>query len=260
MGALSHYLEQDGIATAGISLIRLHTEKIRPPRALWVPFQLGRPLGVPRDAAFQTRVLRALLGMLDSPSGLVLRDYLEDAPGSSASDETNGWSCPVSFDRPPAEETLGVLIHQEILQLRPWYDLAFERRRRSTFGEAGLTIEQVVDFLLTWATGPRPESPHAQLSSPQLLKLAAEELKVFYLEAVAGQPAAISGRRAADWFWGETAAARLLVALREVCIDAVEPDIRWMGRNLMVPRDQWSRLGIDDRWWKTTGRPGEASD
>jgi hypothetical protein len=96
VGALSHYLEQDGIATAGISLIRLHTEKIRPPRALWVPFQLGRPLGVPRDAAFQTRVLRALLGMLDSPSGLVLRDYLEDAPGSSASDETNGWSCPVS--------------------------------------------------------------------------------------------------------------------------------------------------------------------
>ena len=260
MGALSHYLEQDGIATAGISLIRPHTEKIRPPRALWVPFELGRPLGVPGDTAFQTRVLRALLGVLDSPSGPVLRDYLEDTPGSSASDETNGWSCPVSFDRPPAEETLGVQIYQEILQLRPWYDLAFERRRRSTFGEAGLTIEQVVDFLLTWATGPRPESPHAQLSSPQLLKLGAEELKVFYLEAVAGQPGAISGRRAADWFWGETAAARLLVALREVCIDAVEPDIRSMGRNLIVPRDQWSRLGIEDRWWKTAGRPSGASD
>ena len=138
--------------------------------------------------------------------------------------------------------------------------LAFDRRRRSTFGEAGLTIEQVVDFLLAWATGPRPESPHAQLSSPQLLKLGAEELKVFYLEAVAARPGAISGRRAADWFWGETAAAHLLVALREVCIDAVEPDIRWMGRNLIVPRDQWSRFGIEDRWWKTVGRPSEASD
>ena len=170
------------------------------------------------------------------------------------------FKAPVSFDRPPVDETLGVLIYQEILQLRPWYDLAFERRRRSTFGEAGLTIEQVVDFLLAWATGPRPESPHAQLSSPQLLKLGAEELKVFYLEAVAARPGAISGRRAADWFWGETAAAHLLVALREVCIDAVEPDIRWMGRNLIVPRDQWSRFGIEDRWWKTAGRPSEASD
>lgn len=253
MGALSHYLEQDGIATAGISLIRPHTEKIRPPRALWVPFELGRPLGVPGDGAFQMRVLRALLGILDSPSGPVLRDYPEDAPGAAAADDASGWSCPVSFDRPPAEETLEVQVQREILQLRPWYDLALERRGRSTFGEAGLTIEQVADFLLAWASGPRPDSPHAQLSSPQLLKLAAEELKVFYLEAVAAQPGSISGRRAADWFWGETAAARLLVALRQVCIDADEPNIRWMGRNLMVPRDQWSRFGIDDRWWKADG-------
>ncbi len=253
MGALSHYLEQDGIATAGISLIRPHTEKIRPPRALWVPFELGRPLGVPGDGAFQTRVLRALLGMLNSPSGPVLRDYSEDAPAPPASDETNGWSCPVSFDRPPGEETLSGALYREILQLRPWYDLAFERRGRSTFGAAGLTIEQVADFLLAWAKGPRPESPHAQLSSPQLLKLGAEELKAFYLEAVAAQPGTMSGRQAADWFWGETAAARLFVALRQVCIDAAEPDIRWMGRNLMVPRDQWSRFGIDDRWWKAAG-------
>jgi hypothetical protein len=260
VGALSHYLEQDGIASAGISLIRPHTEKIRPPRALWVPFELGRPLGVPGDGAFQTRVLRALLGTLDAASGPVLRDYLEDAPDPFASDETSGWSCPVSFDRPPGEETLSVLVHQEILQLRPWYDLAFERRGRTTFGEAGLTIEQVADFLLAWATGPRPESPHPELSSAQLLKLGVEELKVFYLEGVAARPSAISGRQAADWFWGETAAARLLVALREVCINAIEPDVRWMGHNLMVPRDQWSRLGIDDRWWKIGGHPGGASD
>ncbi len=255
MGALSHYLEQEGIATAGISLIRPHTEKIRPPRALWVPFELGRPLGVPGDAAFQTRVLRALMDMLDSPSGPVLRDYPEDAPALPVSDETNGWSCPVSFDRPPIAETLSGAVHREILQLRPWYDLAFKRRGRSTFGEAGLTIKQVADFLLAWATGQEPESPHTQLSSPQLLKLGAEELKVFYLEAVAAQPGVMSGRRAADWFWGETAASRLFVALREVCINAAEPDIRWMGRNLMVPRDQWSRFGIDDRWWKAAGQP-----
>ena len=61
MGALGHYIEQEGVATAGLSLVRLHSEKIRPPRALWVPFELGRPLGAPNDPAFQTRVLRALL-------------------------------------------------------------------------------------------------------------------------------------------------------------------------------------------------------
>jgi hypothetical protein len=39
-----------------ISLVREHTEKINPPRALWVPFELGRPVGPPDEPAFQRRV------------------------------------------------------------------------------------------------------------------------------------------------------------------------------------------------------------
>jgi len=35
-----------------VSLIREQTAAIRPPRALWVPFMLGRPFGVPNDPAF----------------------------------------------------------------------------------------------------------------------------------------------------------------------------------------------------------------
>jgi hypothetical protein len=42
VGALGHFLEREGIPTTGISLVREHTEKIRPPRALWVTFELGR--------------------------------------------------------------------------------------------------------------------------------------------------------------------------------------------------------------------------
>jgi hypothetical protein len=120
VGALGHYLEQETIATAGISLIRPHTEAIRPPRALWVPFELGRPLGVPGDPAFQMRVLRALLALLEAPAGPVLRDYPEDAPGSEPAEESAGWACPVSFDRPDGEETLGAAMQREIRQLQPW--------------------------------------------------------------------------------------------------------------------------------------------
>ena len=36
--------------TTGISLVRENTASMQPPRALWVPFPLGRPLGVPDDA------------------------------------------------------------------------------------------------------------------------------------------------------------------------------------------------------------------
>lgn len=80
MGALGHYLEEEGVATTQISLIREHTESIRPPRALWVPFELGRPLGRPGDAGFQLDVLRAALILLESPTGPVLRDYPGEAP------------------------------------------------------------------------------------------------------------------------------------------------------------------------------------
>lgn len=69
MGALAHYFEEEGLSTTQISLVREHTEAIRPPRALWVPFELGRPLGQPNDSEFQMRVLRACLGLLDADSG-----------------------------------------------------------------------------------------------------------------------------------------------------------------------------------------------
>ena len=50
VGALANFIERAGVATASISLIREQSEAVRPPRALWVPFALGRPL-VAADAA-----------------------------------------------------------------------------------------------------------------------------------------------------------------------------------------------------------------
>ena len=64
MSALGHFLETAGIATTGISLVREHSARMAPPRALWVPFELGRPFGAPGDAAFQHRVLGAALALL----------------------------------------------------------------------------------------------------------------------------------------------------------------------------------------------------
>lgn len=251
MGALGHYLEGEGIPTAGFSLIRLHTEKIQPPRALWVPFELGRPLGVPNDPAFQTRVLRALLGLFDAKAGPILVDYPEDAPGTGPSDMT-GMACAIRFDRPEAQETLESALLREIRELQPWYDLAFERRQRTTFGASRLSIETIATYLVQWQADPRPESPHANQTPEALLKLAAEDLKVFYFEALAGQPPPMSGRAAADWFWGETSAAKLFVALRERCIADSNPERQLIGRNLLVPREQWSRFGITERWWRST--------
>ncbi len=52
-------LERRGIATVVIQLLREVAEKVRPPRALFVPFRHGYPLDTPGDPARQLRVISA---------------------------------------------------------------------------------------------------------------------------------------------------------------------------------------------------------
>ena len=81
VSALAHYLEEEGLATVAISLIRPQTENTKPPRALWVPFELGRPFGPPNDPEFQKRVVRTALRMLELEHGpVVIEDFPDDDP------------------------------------------------------------------------------------------------------------------------------------------------------------------------------------
>ena len=61
VGLIQAELERRGIRTASITMLPEVTEKVRPPRALSVPFPLGYPLGRPSDPMMQRRVLRQLL-------------------------------------------------------------------------------------------------------------------------------------------------------------------------------------------------------
>ena len=239
MGGLAHYLEGDGLATTQISLIREHTERMRPPRALWVPFELGRPLGVPDDAAFQTRVVMAALDLLSADNGPVLADFPEDAPEA---DDLTGWACPINL-APQKDEAetetgrLGAAFADEISRLRPWHDLAVEARGRTTVGTSGLEIEEAGRFIAAYLDAELPE-----LSSPEVLRLACEDVKAFYLEAAAAQPGRASSRDLAEWFWGATAAAKVIIALRALCLQSEDKNLRALV-GLLVPRAQLHRTG-----------------
>ena len=65
-------MEERGIPTASITILENTTRKIRPPRALSVPYPLGYPLGEPGNAELQTTILRALLALLDRTDAPVL--------------------------------------------------------------------------------------------------------------------------------------------------------------------------------------------
>ena len=74
-------LERRGIATVVIQLLREVAERVRPPRALVVPFRHGYPLDRPNDPARQHAVIEAALQLLEQPAAgpPVLRDF---QPGS----------------------------------------------------------------------------------------------------------------------------------------------------------------------------------
>ncbi len=70
-------IEARGIPTASITMLPNITKKIRPPRALAVPYALGFPLGEPNNPALQTRVLRELLGLLSRTDVPVMETFEE---------------------------------------------------------------------------------------------------------------------------------------------------------------------------------------
>lgn len=57
MGLIQRGIEQIGIPTAGISLVREYTEKVKPPRTIYLRWPFGHPLGEPFKAAQHAAVL-----------------------------------------------------------------------------------------------------------------------------------------------------------------------------------------------------------
>ena len=83
MGLIAAELERHGIPTVVIQLLRLVAEKVRPPRALMVPFPHGYPLDTPNDPGKQMAVIEAALELLENPAlePPALVDFFPEARG-----------------------------------------------------------------------------------------------------------------------------------------------------------------------------------
>jgi hypothetical protein len=57
VGLIQRAIEAEGIATISVSLNRMITEKVKPPRSLLPAFPLGHPMGNPFDKGLQRRIL-----------------------------------------------------------------------------------------------------------------------------------------------------------------------------------------------------------
>ena len=217
MSALAHLIEQRGIATVALGLVRVHMEKVRPPRGLWLPFELGRPLGEPGDTAFQRRVVLAALALLERSDGpVILEDYAEEAPGRLPGE---GWRPAVDLPA-VAIPAAGASVADWAAALRAeWAPLTM--RANTTIGGSRLERERWPELIAGFAAGAPPsESPVAGLRPVQAARYAADDLKALYTEAAVAPGDRPSSAQVLDWFWNGTVAAALLRQVRATCLAA----------------------------------------
>ena len=236
---LAHFLEREGLPTTQISLTRLHTEKIKPPRALWVPFELGHPLGMPNKPLFQKKVLLSALKLLEAPEGPVLEDFPEDAPVSN--EQPTVLACPVNISIEDTTigteaEKLCAAFKNEIMSMRPWYDMAVKKRARTTVGVSRLDPVAMGDFICSFTDGSVPENPLQDISLADELRFSVEDLKAYYFEAVTAQPGmgVSSARPLLGWFWQDTIAGKALLAVGESCTNNEDESLQRIGRGLIT--------------------------
>ena len=235
MSALGHYLEEEGIATVAVVLIRPQAENTKPPRALWVPFELGRPFGPPNDPAFQKRVLLAALHMLvEGGRPVRIIDFPDDDPRARPDPEWRPPFMPAEIANGSAE-TLGSRLEAEILLLQGAHRRWMDQHGRSTFGLSGLAIGDCASYVTDWLRGKEPPSPRDGFSAPLILRFAVDDLKAYCLEAAGVGPARPSSHQLTDWFWNDTATGAAIHALREVLLAHEDDRLRLIVSNFIVP-------------------------
>ena len=207
MSALSYFLERDGIMTTGISLVRENTESMQPPRALWVSFPLGRPLGMPQDAGFQLEVIDAALDLLNRSTGPVLADFPKDVPPL----ESDGLAaCPVAFPKISDNQgtTWAIVLTQEFELLEPWYELGLRRRDGRTL--VGIAPQTPAENIARLGRHLDEEDVPTDLV---WLKTAVEDLKAYYSEAMSAQPGEYDYKAQQNLFWQDTSLGAAIIKL-----------------------------------------------
>lgn len=222
----------------------MQTERLRPPRALWVPFALGRPLGSASDPVFQTNVIRAAFAMLETATEPTIEDYPIEAPEEAGPGQ---WSCPLSLDLGDNESMTGRLL-DETARLAPWSLETRRQRGRSQFGATGANIDQVEEVARALASiaesGDIETAPTAEIDwtfeMPLLIRHLADDLRTFYHEAIAAQPGPGAPNHDAlnEWIFGGTALGETLLAIAEHLTDAGD-QLSLIVRGLLIPEGHY---------------------
>jgi hypothetical protein len=74
------------------------------------------------------------------------------------------------------------------------------------------------------------------LSAGVTLKRACDDVKAYYYEAAGAQPGNLSPGAIDSWFWRETAAAKVFLAIQQVCLKSSDESLQPLGKLSLIPR------------------------
>jgi hypothetical protein len=209
---LARVFEAAGLVTVSLAMVREHVEKVKPPRALFVPYPFGYALGKPNDAELQHRVIAAALELVEKPQGPVLEEFPEDEIPDNLPQSSG-------VARSSAREMTDAA--DEIAGLRSFYERwVDEHDGRTAVGLSGVPQRRwrgLVRFLEGYTRGEdvdMKERP-ADVSLAQFIRYCVDDLKAFYYEARMAQKPSMREPGLHTWFWGETVIGQLIPAVGE---------------------------------------------
>ena len=226
MSALARYFEDEGIATTIVALVREHAVAMKPPRALWVPFELGRPFGAPHDNELQRRVLRAALALLDRPGpGPILEDFTEEAPHPEGDAE---WQFPAELDQSS--------VMSEAANIFSIWSSLVQRKSRTSVGISGFTPLEAVEYIARLDSDDPMPNPRG-MARISRARYAIDDIKACYLEAATAGDGHPSSRQLLDWFWEHSLAAKMILDFQDRARNSDDKNLRLIASSL-VPAER----------------------
>ena len=224
MSVLGHVFENAGLSTVSVALVREHAEKVKPPRALFVPFPFGHTLGKPEDPEYQHRVIAAAFELLDRPSGPVLADFQDDVEAPELLQASQVQAATHSLN--------GTNPADEVTALRELYERwVADHQGRTLVGLTGIPQRRfrgTIRFLEEYAHngGADMKERPADVSVPQFLRYCVDDLKAFFYEARMAQRPKAGQEEIHSWFWGETATGQLVKDVAKRMNDSDDAELK----------------------------------
>ena len=222
---LARVIEEAGLPTTTVVLIKEHAERVKPPRALFVPFPFGFAMGNPDDPPFQHKVLAAASDLFKADSAPVLAEFPEDgqAPARLLQASAARADMTTAVTKDAADE---------LTALRGYYERwVGDHGGRTMVGLSGVPQRSwrgLVKYLEAYADGQdvEYEGKPEDLAVPRFIRLVADDLKAFYMEAHMCQRPDQQNNDLQQWFWTETAGGGLLSRLAERMNSSEDPALQ----------------------------------